>query len=423
MSGRALGIGALRKVRRGNGPVRWVLDFTDAAGRRHRQNLGTDRRVAERRRVELIRQRDLEVAGLSSVEGMGMPLADLREAYLEDLATRVGAKQIRSVTDSLARVLAWLPAQRVRDVRALDVLRFRADRLQRGASNRTANVDVAALSAMLRWAASINAIAENPLRSIRRLPTTEAHQRRNRRALSDAEIEAFLSAAQQDDLDAGAYKAAERTIEVKGAAYAEQHRRAPRVPQAALWRFLVESGCRWGETVRARWVDLDVERRAITLRGETTKSGRSRMVPLRRELVDQLLALRPVHQRARQRLVQPTDRLFLSPEAADWKQYTTNARRGFRRILELAAIDRIDASGCTTDIHSLRGTCATRMLRNRVPLPAVQRVLGHSSPAVTMKHYAHLDVDDLRSAVEFTATTPPIHQLSPLAHTELEASA
>ena len=40
-----------------------MLDFVDAQGGRHRRVLGTDKRVAERRRATLINQRDMELDG------------------------------------------------------------------------------------------------------------------------------------------------------------------------------------------------------------------------------------------------------------------------------------------------------------------------------------------------------------------------
>jgi integrase len=145
---------------------------------------------------------------------------------------------------------------------------------------------------------------------------------------------------------------------------------------------------------------IDAERRCITLRATTTKSGKSRTIPPRQELLDELLALRPIHQRARRRVVQPNDRIFVTPDGANHDHATTGMRRVFRRVLERAGIVRIDKQGKCIDIHGLRGTCATRMARNRVPLAITQRLLGHSTPTMTMKHYVHLDVEDLREAVE-----------------------
>ena len=68
---------------------------------------------------------------------------------------------------------------------------------------------------------------------------------------------------------------------------------------------------------------------------------------MRQELLDLILALRPIHQMACRRVVQPTDRLFLTPEGANHDQATTGMRRVFRRVLERAGIDRKDAQGRT----------------------------------------------------------------------------
>jgi integrase len=381
--GRSLGNGTLRKVQRGGTAAQYVLEWTDATGQRHRQALSTDRRVAERRQAEIIRHRDLEEAGLGAVEGMSMPLTELRDLYLADLKTHSGAKHLRKAKDSLARVLSRISATRVRDVRVIDVLKFRAQRLREGVSNNTANFDSGVLRGMLNFGVSAQLILENPLRGLKQLPIGERHQKHVRRALSDDEISRFLSAADQDD----------RRCE-------ELAPKTTRVPQRLLWQTLIETGARWGELTHATWADLDANRRCVALRATTTKSGKSRTIPLRAELLDALLALRAVHQRARRRVVQPTDRVFVTPDGANHDTATTGMRRIFRRVLECAGIDRKDMQGRVIDIHGLRGTCASRLVRNRVPVAVTQRMLGHSSPAMTMKHYVHLELDDMRGAVE-----------------------
>jgi integrase len=406
--GRALGPGRLDKVKRGSGPPRWVFTYTDARGQRHREALSTDLRVAERLRAERIRQRDLEHAGLGAVEGMGMALTELREQYLADLAVRVGAKQLRSRTDSLARVLAAITATRVRDLRVGDLLRYQRERLAQGVSNRTCNVDVGAVKSMLAWAVTAQLIAESPLRALKPLPTGERHQRRVRRALSEDEIERFLAAADADDAECAARLSAARTIEVHGRGARHAARPRPeRVPQAPLWRALLTTAARWGELTSVTWLDLDADRMSLTLRAATTKAGRTRVIPLPSELVDELLALRAIHQRVRLRVVQPSDRVFLSPDGADWASYTTNARRLLRRVLDRAGIARRDALGRVIDIHALRHTAATGMARRGVPLVVAQRVLGHASPEMTAKVYTHLEVEDLRVAVDGGRLTRP----------------
>ena len=380
--GRALGAGSLKLDKRGAGPPRWVLAWKDSCGRRRRQALSTDKRIAERLRAELIHQRDLEVAGLGAVEGQSMLLVELRKSYLADLRVRVGAKQLRSITDSLERVLRELSAQRVRDLRVVDLMRYRVARLQEGVANRTVNVETGALRSMLRWAVMADLIAKNPLANVKPLPTGERHQRHVRRALSDAEIERFLAAASDDDTSCD-------FMSKRG-----------RVPQSTLWRALIETGARWGELTSTTWADLDAARRSLTLRAPNTKSGRTRMIPLRQGLVVELLGLRDVHQRVRMQLVRPGDRIFLSPDGSNWAPYTTNARRLLRRTLDRAGIDRINSAGHVIDVHALRHTALSRMARRGVPLIVAQRIAGHSSPEITSRHYVHVDLEDLRVGVE-----------------------
>jgi len=380
--GRALSAGSLKLKKRGAGPARWVLAWTDAGGRRHRQALSTDKRTAERLRAKLIHQRDLEVAGLGAVEGQSMSLVELRTSYLTDLKARVGSKQLRSITDALVRMLQALPAQRVRDLRMIDLMRYRTARLGEGVAHRTVNVETGALRSMLRWAVMAGLIAESPLAQLKPLPTGERHQRHVRRALSDNEIERLLAAAREDD------------------ASCEVLSRGRRVPQATLWLALIETGARWGELTSTTWADLDAERRALTLRASNTKSGRTRMIPLRQDLVVELLALRDIHQRVRMQLVRLGDHVFLSPDGSNWATYTTNARRLLRRTLDRAGIDRINSAGHVIDVHALRHTALSRMARRGVPLVIAQRIAGHSSPDITSRHYVHVDLEDLRVGVE-----------------------
>jgi len=47
-----------------------------------------------------------------------------------------------------------------------------------------------------------------------------------------------------------------------------------------------------------------------------------------------------------------------------------------------------------------RHPAATRFARAGVPLQKAQRILKHSDPALTAQIYSHLEVDDLRDAVD-----------------------
>ena len=53
-----------------------------------------------------------------------------------------------------------------------------------------------------------------------------------------------------------------------------------------------------------------------------------------------------------------------------------------------------------------RHTTATLLLKAEVPLATVQRILRHTDPAITSEIYGHLDVDDMRKAVNKLSFRP-----------------
>ncbi len=397
---RGLGSGRLYKVHSGNGVFSWCLDWKGSDGKRHRQLLSQDRRVAERLRNDIIQKRDLALGGLGSIEGQSRPLTELRALYLADLHLRTSVQHHRNVTAKLEFMLQRLPARRVRDLLPHMVLELRTQRIKDGASHRTINIEVANMQAMLRWGERVGLIAANPIERIPRLPLTKGHLRHQRRAMTDDEIERFLEAARVDDEMWGNHAAAKTTIEngTKGRGWCARPR-APRIPQAPMWRAFLECGARYGELTRSTWGDVDFTARMLTLRGENTKTGKTRSIPLREGLVRVLEALRPIHETVLERPLLHTDRVFLTPEGAVWTHDGSGARRIFDRLLELAKIPRKDAAGYVLDIHALRHTFATRLARAGVGLLQAQRLLGHADPNMTARVYTHLDVDDLRDAI------------------------
>jgi hypothetical protein len=77
--------------------------------------------------------------------------------------------------------MASLRSRRVRDLDPIELMQYRAARLKLGLSNRTINVEVGSLKAMLRWAENAGLIAQSPIRNFKPLPYTEQHRRHVRR--------------------------------------------------------------------------------------------------------------------------------------------------------------------------------------------------------------------------------------------------
>jgi len=363
----------------------WSLDYRRADGRRSIVALSTDRRTAERIRSERIHARDLERAGLTNQAGQEKPLAEIVSAYLADLRPRVSPRHGAMVAARLDALLGKLGAVRVADLRALDVVRVRNEIASAGAAPRTANLVVDSLNAALRWAEQNELIGRNPLARIKRLPDGPAHARRRRRALSDEEIARLLAEVEREDARLGEVAAVDGRV---------------RVPQAPLFRFLLGLGARYGETIALRWADVDLADAVVVLRAETTKSRRQRILPLGDDQVAMLRGLQAVHARLLGRLPTAAEPVFRTPEGAAWCARTNNIARVLHRVLRRAGIRRVGVDGTTVDLHALRHTAASALVRRGVSLVHVQRLLGHADVRTTSAIYTHVGVEELRQAIE-----------------------
>ncbi|MFE5239912.1 MULTISPECIES: tyrosine-type recombinase/integrase [unclassified Streptomyces] len=172
----------------------------------------------------------------------------------------------------------------------------------------------------------------------------------------------------------------------------------------AAFVLAVALGLRRGEVLGLRWSDIDLERRALTVRNQiqrvqnelyadSTKNRRSRVIPL------PLMCVPPLRW---QRLRQAAQR---DAAGADWLGidyvFTTrtgrtvepmNLSRSFQRITEVAGLPRIR-------LHDARHGCATLLFAAGVPARVVMEILGHSQIAVTMNIYTHVSDEHRREAM------------------------
>ena len=139
------------------------------------------------------------------------------------------------------------------------------------------------------------------------------------------------------------------------------------------------TGMRRGEILKLKWIDLDLERGILYL--TETKSGKPREIPI----MPKLRAMFEEMPRA-------GEKVFNVP--------IIMLRRYFERAMHIACI-----SGFR--FHDLRHTFASHFIMRTGNLPALQSILGHSTPLLTQR-YAHLSNSHLRDnmALLDTGWTP-----------------
>lgn len=158
---------------------------------------------------------------------------------------------------------------------------------------------------------------------------------------------------------------------------------------------LAYTGIRWGEATALRVKDIDFERgrihivrNAVELHGQfhvgTPKSHTARVVPVPGFLVDQL------------RIVtegQPRESLIFP--AADGG-YMRRARSGDgSKSWFKSALARAELPNMTT--HDLRHTAASLAVQSGANVKTIQRMLGHTSAAMTLDVYSDLFDEDLNA--------------------------
>jgi integrase len=158
---------------------------------------------------------------------------------------------------------------------------------------------------------------------------------------------------------------------------------------------LAYCGLRWGEVAALQVGDLDLMRRRITVHRAmaevagkaivgTPKDHEQRDVPVPAFLVDELAQL--VAGRAQDALVFP----------APGGGFLRNGN--FRRNVFNSAAERAGVHDVTP--HGLRHTAASLAIAAGATVVVVQRMLGHSSPTVTLDVYSHLFADDLDTVAD-----------------------
>jgi len=143
----------------------------------------------------------------------------------------------------------------------------------------------------------------------------------------------------------------------------------------------VEMGLRRSELFALKWAWVDFGARTVTL--PMTKSGFTQHVPLSTEAI---------------RLFRSLNSFTFSPYVFPGRNplKPMDARAFVRRVFE-PALKQAGIEGASW--HTLRHTCASRLVMGGVPLVTVKEILGHKDIQTTLK-YSHLSQSHIHEAVE-----------------------
>lgn len=197
----------------------------------------------------------------------------------------------------------------------------------------------------VRW--GIAGCDRNPVRGIQSAPLNNARER----YLNPAEAARLLAAAGQS--------------------------RNPLL--APVVGLLLLTGMRVSELLATRWEHVDRDRRSLFV--PTSKTGRSRHVPLAHAAIDIIDAL-----------PKADGAVYLFPSPKEPGKHLTTIKHGWQTARDAALLPGLR-------IHDLRHSAASFMVNSGVDLFAVGKVLGHANVASSAR-YSHLANDTLLAAVE-----------------------
>lgn len=150
----------------------------------------------------------------------------------------------------------------------------------------------------------------------------------------------------------------------------------------AIVSLLLYLGIRKGELMSLMVKDVDLIKKQITIRGETSKSGKTRILPigptLRMHLEDYF--------KERRRLGLKTEYLIVS----------SRGDRGLSRDgIKHWVNSLIKKSGVKFHLHQFRHTFACILTEKGVPSLSLQKLMGHTSMAMTSKYTRSLKAEDM----------------------------
>jgi len=215
------------------------------------------------------------------------------------------------------------------------------------------------LNYFFRWLYQREIITINPLQGIR--PPRVVYE--DERALSDEDIHKIISAITSHSPD---------TLSLRR--------------DMLMVYLLICSGVRLNEFVSLEVRDLDLVKRIITVRGETSKSKRTRYIPMHPTLLMHLkdyLAERNRHNRRTQFLIVST------------KADSGLTQHGIKHWVE----SLIKKSGVKFHLHRFRHTFASKLATQDVSAFKIQKLMGHSSISMTARYVRSIRNEEMQEDV------------------------
>ena len=265
------------------------------------------------------------------------------------------------------------------DVTPKDIEKWIAQCLKRGLKSGTVNRRLACLKGMFSIAVELNMIDESPIRTVKNL---KCRDETRIRFLSDDEKARLLETLRyrNGDLIAARLRANKWRAERGYVLYPEllDYQFADHIEPMVL--LSMNTGMRRGEIFYLSWLDVDLINGLITIRARNSKSGKSRVIPMNKEVRSVLKTWQAQHG-------MKSPYVFPNKNGNRFK----DIKKAWGKVVDDAEVEDFR-------FHDLRHHFASKLVVRGVPLNTIRELLGHADLSTTLR-YAHLSADHKLDAV------------------------
>lgn len=361
-----------------------------------------DRIAAERRQVEIRQEFERLEAGIAdpALLHRGRTLDDHVQDF-EDVkrATDDTPEYLGEFMKNLRQILAFVPTRTLAGLHLFKLRRYlESDAVKSKArkywktdpdgdlSNRSINKRIKALKQFGRWLEDSGRIPKSPFRQLKCL-NEETDPRRVRTVFDSDQFRMFLRAARRRPL------AHARKQRVNAGVTPDQHDKLRRQgrDRALIYLFAESVGLRRDEIETLVRSDFDFDEGTVRVLAINAKARREDVLPLRSDVLRLLRAYdRTLPKRSR------PGRFFVDARG----RTIVPSAKSFKKDLEFAGISERNDRGEVLDFHGLRTTFVTNLVNQNIHPRKAQALARHAKLETTMKYYARVETEDLRSEVE-----------------------
>lgn len=369
------------------GSVSYLCAYRTKIGQRRRYTIGKAEVVSAAQARDEAKKILGDVAkGLDPVADLIARRAQAKQhtlgTFLDEVYEPWASQHLDTASDTIRRLKACFSDfldRRLADLNPWVFEKWKSERLRSGTRATTVNRDLGALKAALARAVDWGHLEDHPLRKVKPAPVKDSGVTRWLTVSEESALRASLLAREgrirRERASANAWRRERGYMELPDL---DRHDVADHLRPLVIMS--LNTGLRRGELFSLEWSDINWASSVITVRGTTTKSRKSRHVPMNDEVVAVL--------KAWQKLTGESNGWVFPGQEGEGMD---NVKRSWGNLLKDAKIENFRW-------HDMRHHFASRLVMEGVDLNTVRELLGHADLKMTLR-YAHLAPEHKAAAV------------------------